>query len=53
MKYAWIKAHSEDFSIKTMCAFMEVPRSCYYEWLGSPKTEREEENELLTIPSPK
>ena len=27
---------------------MEIPRSCYYEWLGSAKTEREEENELLT-----
>lgn len=26
---------------------MPVPRSCYYEWLDSPKTEREQENEKL------
>ena len=26
---------------------MTVPRSCYYEWLDSPKTEREKENEAL------
>lgn len=26
---------------------MTVPRSCYYEWLDSPKTEREKENERL------
>ena len=47
MKYAWIKTHSEDFSINALCAFMKVSRSSYYEWLSSPKTEREKENELL------
>lgn len=26
---------------------MNVSRSCYYEWLGSPKTGREKENEEL------
>lgn len=26
---------------------MKVPRSSYYEWLNSPKTEREKENALL------
>ena len=30
-----------------LCAFMEVSRSSYYDWLGSPKTEREKENDLL------
>ena len=48
MKYAWIKTHSEDFSINALCAFMKVSRSSYYEWLNSPTTEREKENELLT-----
>ncbi len=28
-----------------LCQFMTVPRSYYYEWLDSPKTEREQENE--------
>ena len=26
---------------------MKVSRSCYYHWLNSPKTKREEENEQL------
>ena len=26
---------------------MKVSRSCYYQWLVSPKTKREEENEQL------
>ena len=47
MKYAWIKTHSEGFSINALCAFMKVSRSSYYEWLNSPKTEREKENALL------
>ncbi len=47
MKYAWIKKHSLDYSVTVLCLFMTVPRSCYYEWLDSPKTEREKENEAL------
>ena len=47
MKYAWIKKHSEDISIDALCTFMKVARSCYYDWLNSPKTEREKENALL------
>jgi len=47
VKYAWIKKHSEDISIDALCTFMKVARSCYYDWLNSPKTEREKENALL------
>ena len=47
MKYAWIKKHSLDYSVTVLCQFMTVPRSCYYEWLDSPRTEREKENEKL------
>ena len=47
MKYAWIKKHSQGHSIATLCQFMKVSRSCYYEWLDSPKTNREKENNEL------
>jgi len=47
VKYAWIKKHSLDYSVTVLCQFMDVSRSCYYEWLDSPKTEREKENEEL------
>jgi len=30
-----------------MCRFMDVSRSSYYLWINSPKTEREQENEVL------
>ena len=29
-KYAWIKQHVIEFSVKTMCQFMSVSRSAYY-----------------------
>ena len=47
MKYAWIKQHSIDYPVIALCQFMTVSRSCYYEWLDSPKTEHEKENEAL------
>ena len=48
MKYAWIKEHSIYQPITVLCRFMNVSRSSYYEWLNSPKTAREKENEALT-----
>ncbi len=47
MKYAWIKKHSSEHPVTALCRFMNISRSCYYEWLGSPKTGREKENEEL------
>ena len=32
-----------------MCLFLKVSRSCFYDWLKRPKTEREKENEALLI----
>ncbi len=53
MKYAWIKQHSVDDSVTTLCQFMTVSRSCYYAWLDAPKTVLEKENgqliETLTV----
>ena len=48
MKYAWIKEQSLHYPIAVLCQFMSVSRSRYYDWLKSPKTTREKENEALT-----
>ena len=47
MKYAWIKNHQNEFTVASMCQFLNVSRSCFYDWLKRPKTEREKENEAL------
>ena len=47
MKYAWIKNHQNEFAVASMCRFLKVSRSCFYDWLKRPKTEREKENEEL------
>jgi len=47
VKYAWVKQHSSDYSITTLCQFMDISRSRYYHWLTAPKTKREEDNERL------
>jgi putative transposase len=47
VKYAWIKKRSSEHPVTILCQFMTVSRSCYYEWLDSPKTDREKENEKL------
>jgi hypothetical protein len=47
VKYAWIKNHDSKYPIAALCEFMKVSRSRYYQWLKSPKTKREKENEQL------
>ena len=50
MKYAWIKQHVTEFSVKTMCQFMNVSRSAYYAWLERPQTAIEKDDaELIEI----
>ncbi len=48
MKYAWIKEQSTAYPIAALCRFMDVSRSRYYDWLNSPKTAGEKENQALT-----
>ena len=48
MKYAWIKEQSNNYPIATLCRFMSVSRSCYYDWIHSPKSGQEKENDVLT-----
>ena len=50
MKYAWIKQHETEFSVKSMCQFMSVSRSAYYAWLERPQTAIEKDDaELIEI----
>ncbi len=43
MKYAGIKTHQNEFTVAAMCPFLTVSRSCFYDGLKRPKTEREKE----------
>ena len=37
-KYAWIKQQAAEFTVDTMCCFMQVSRSAYYAWLQHTQT---------------
>nr|WP_198263511.1 hypothetical protein [sulfur-oxidizing endosymbiont of Gigantopelta aegis] len=49
MKYAWITDQAKDYPVTILCRFMDVSRSCYYDWVSSPKTDREKENDNVAI----
>jgi transposase InsO family protein len=50
VKYAWIQRHQDEFSVNTMCEFLSVSRSAYYDWLAHRPTAREQEDaELIEI----
>lgn len=40
MKYAWIEAHSDRFSVSRMCRQLSVSRSGYCQWRVRPPSER-------------
>jgi len=40
VKYAWIKQHSDRYSITLMCLTLAVSKSGYYGWLDRPKSKR-------------
>jgi putative transposase len=48
MKYAFMAAHEQEFSLKRMCRVLRVSRSGYYTWKQRPPSSRELANmELL------
>ncbi|WP_246540433.1 hypothetical protein [sulfur-oxidizing endosymbiont of Gigantopelta aegis] len=47
MKYAWITDQAKDYPVTILCRFMDVSRSCYYDWVSSPKTDRERKMKRL------
>lgn len=47
MKYGFIEAHREEFSVRRMCRVLEVSPSGYYRFRRQGQNQREQENERL------
>ena len=47
MKYAWIKAHRDEFDLTRMCRRLEVSRTGYYQWSARAPSERSMVNAAL------
>jgi putative transposase len=45
--YAFIKAHRNEFDVRTMCRVLGVSRSSLYEWIHHPVSNRAREDERL------
>jgi transposase-like protein len=48
VKYAWIKQHQGEFTVLSMCRFLQVLQSAYYDWLHRIPSFREREDEQLS-----
>lgn len=48
MKYAWIQQHATEFAVGSMCRFLQVSRSAYYDWLHRVPTTAEKDDADLT-----
>jgi putative transposase len=47
VKYAWIEANRDEFSIVRMCRILSVSRTGYCQWRTRPRSERAESNSAL------
>jgi putative transposase len=47
VKYAFVRAHQEQFPVTRMCQVLEISRSGYYEWRGREPSERSQRDEVL------
>ena len=47
MKYTFIEAHREQFSVQRMCRVLGVQRSGYYAWRKRTSSDREQANQAL------
>ncbi|HSN24030.1 MAG TPA: IS3 family transposase [Methylomicrobium sp.] len=50
VKYAWIQQHATEFAVDSMCRFLQVSRSAYYDWLHRvPSTSKKDDADLTVI----
>ena len=49
MKYAFMAAHEQEFSLKRMCRVLRVSRSGYYAWKRRTPSKRERANQELLV----
>ena len=47
MKYAFIKQHAGDYSIRRLCLTLKVHPSGYYAWLSEPQSVRAKDDQRL------
>jgi putative transposase len=47
VRFAFIRAHAQDFNLLLMCWVLGVSRSGYYAWLKRPPSERERADQEL------
>lgn len=47
MRYAFIRAHQQEFATRNMCRMMRVHRSGYYAWIKQPKSAKQKDDERL------
>jgi putative transposase len=44
VKYGFIQAHQDQFSVSRMCAVLQVSRNGYYDWRDRPESKRSQDN---------
>lgn len=47
MKYAFIREHQRQFTVKRMCSVLRVSSSGYYDWIDRPESARSRSNRSL------
>ena len=49
MKYAFMRAHQDQFKVSRMCRALEASRSGYYDWRSGKESRRSEENRTVLV----
>ena len=49
MKYAFIFNQNNDYSVTRLCHVLEVSTSGYYDWIDRPMSQRDKDNQRLTL----